>query len=156
MPEALPFPAKSQQREKKSCREVTTVLSAKYSALSSTPAKSCAGLGALASRPPNVQLDSGEEDAHLLVARDYADRVPVGGSLDRLIYEVQASDRAEGLYVQGGHEGREVCELEGGRCRGTARPAGGSGCTPRTRSRPDSGWGRRPRDSRILVSIWGD
>ena len=115
MPEALPFPAKSQQREKKSCREVTTVLSAKYSALSSTPAKSCAGLGALASRPPNVQLDSGEEDAHLLVARDYADRVPVGGSLDRLIYEVQASDRAEGLYVQGGHEGREVCELEGGR-----------------------------------------
>ena len=93
------------------------MLSAKYSALSSTPAKSCAGLGALASRPPNVQLDSGEEDAHLLVARDYADRVPVGGSLDRLpvIYEVQASDSAEGLYVQGGHEGREVCELEGGR-----------------------------------------
>ena len=72
-------------------------------------------VGRLGEQAVHVQQVSGEEDAHLLVALDYADRVPVGGSLDRLIYEVQASDRAEGLYVQGGHDGRKVCELEGGR-----------------------------------------
>ena len=69
------------------------------------------GAWAKRQRARDVELDSGDEDALRLVAGDWVNRIAFSGVPGRLLQNIEPDYLAEGLGVDGCHEGREVREL---------------------------------------------